>query len=99
MESAAFAQDRPDLLKTAMQDRIHQPYRVDACPLLKLLLPLAEHQPGVLGVALSGAGPSVLVVAEDEKAAAKLPEIMRQAANDPGLEVVHTTIAQASLEV
>jgi len=96
---AAFAQDRPDLLKTAMQDRIHQPYRMDACPLLKLLLPLAEHQPGVLGVALSGAGPSVLVIAGDDDAAAKLPGIIRQVANDPGLEVVQTTIAQASLQV
>lgn len=96
---AAFAQDRPELLKTAMQDRIHQPYRMDACPLLRLLLPLAGHQPGVLGVALSGAGPSVLVIAESGAAAAKLPEIIRQTANDPALEVLHTTIAQASLEV
>lgn len=93
---AAFAQNRPELLRTAMQDRIHQPYRMDACPLLKLLLPLNGH-PGVLGVALSGAGPSVLVIAEDADAAGKLPAVMREAANDPGLEVLHTTIAQASL--
>ena len=25
----------------AMQDRLHQPYREEACPLLKSLLPLA----------------------------------------------------------
>lgn len=60
---AAFAQGRGDLLRTAMQDRMHQPYRSAACPLLPLLLPLAER-PGVLGVALSGAGPSVLIVFE-----------------------------------
>jgi homoserine kinase len=57
---AAFAQGRLDLLKTAMQDRMHQPYRAEACPLLKKLLPLM-NEPEIAGVALSGAGPSVLV--------------------------------------
>ena len=57
---AAFAQGRLDLLATAMQDRMHQSYRAEACPLLKKLLPLAEESE-FAGVALSGAGPSVLV--------------------------------------
>ena len=57
---AAFAQRRLDLLRTAMQDRMHQPYRETACPLLGQLLPLAA-EPEIAGVALSGAGPSVLV--------------------------------------
>jgi homoserine kinase len=57
---AAFAQGKLDLLATAMQDRMHQPYRAAACPLLKRLLPLmAEAE--IAGVVLSGAGPSVLV--------------------------------------
>lgn len=58
---AAFSQNRPDLLRMAMRDRIHQPYRSEVCPLLPLLAPLAGQQ-GVLGVALSGAGPSVLLI-------------------------------------
>ena len=57
---AAFAQGRLDLLRTAMQDRMHQPYRAEACPLLKTLLPLMDERE-IAGVALSGAGPSVLV--------------------------------------
>jgi homoserine kinase len=57
---AAFAQGRLDLLATAMQDRMHQSYRTAACPLLKMLLPLTG-EPEIAGVALSGAGPSVLV--------------------------------------
>ncbi len=62
----AFAQARNDLLRIAMQDRIHQPYRAPICPLLPPLLPLAgEH--GILGVALSGAGPSVLVIVSGEE--------------------------------
>jgi len=64
----AFAQARGDLLRLAMNDRIHQPYRATFCPLLPLLLPLAGEN-GILGVALSGAGPAVLVVIEGEGSA------------------------------
>jgi homoserine kinase len=87
---AAFAQGRSDLLRVAMQDRLHQPYRSEACPLLPLLLPLVDT-PGVFGVALSGAGPSILLIAENT-AATTLPALIRQAAADPTLEVIHTTI-------
>ncbi|HEY5329841.1 MAG TPA: homoserine kinase [Acidobacteriaceae bacterium] len=62
--TAAFAQGRLDLLATAMQDRLHQPYRLEACPLLKALLPLSGAE-GIAGAALSGAGPSVLMVLAD----------------------------------
>lgn len=61
MLTAAFAQGRGDLLHRAMADRMHQPYRSPVCPLLPVLVPLAGTG-GVLGVALSGAGPSVLLV-------------------------------------
>ncbi len=62
---AAFAQERGELLRVAMQDRLHQPYRAAMCPLLPLLEPLAGDN-GVLGVALSGAGPAVLMIVERE---------------------------------
>jgi homoserine kinase len=88
---AAFAQGRGELLRVAMQDRFHQPYRSKACPLLPIILPLAEA-PGIFGVALSGAGPSVLLIAE-AAAASTLPELIRHAASDPTLEVLQTTIA------
>jgi homoserine kinase len=61
----AFSQARGDLLRLAMNDRIHQPYRAPYCPLLPLLLPLAGKN-GILGVALSGAGPAVLMVIDGE---------------------------------
>jgi homoserine kinase len=61
----AFAMGRGYLLKLGMRDRIHQPYRESICPLLPRLLPLAGES-GILGAALSGAGPAVLVVVEGE---------------------------------
>lgn len=91
---SAFALNRGDLLRTAMQDRIHQPYRMEACPLLPRLLPL-NGTPGVLGVALSGAGPSVLIIAED--AANALPAAIRKAADDPDLEIIQTSIAAGAI--
>lgn len=74
----AFAQKRGDLLRIAMQDRIHQPFRAPICTLLPRLLPLAgEH--GILGTALSGAGPSVLVVVEGEESVAEAINAIRKA--------------------
>jgi len=63
--SAAFAQGRGDLLRIAMRDRVHQPYRSEVCPLLPQLLPLAGAH-GILAAALSGAGPAVILILESE---------------------------------
>jgi homoserine kinase len=61
-----------------MRDRIHQPYRAPLCPLLSPLLSLAgEH--GILGAALSGAGPSVLVVAGNEESVPQAATAIRWA--------------------
>ena len=57
---AAFTQGRADLLASALDDRLHQPYRASLCPLLPALKKLPAES-GVLGVTLSGAGPSVLI--------------------------------------
>jgi homoserine kinase len=57
---AALMQGNPQLLSTALEDRIHQPYRSPLCSLLPCLQPLKEKN-GFLGAVLSGAGPSVLV--------------------------------------
>jgi homoserine kinase len=62
---AAFVQGRPDLLASALEDRIHQPYRATLCPLLPALQKLGSSS-AILGVALSGAGPSVLIFLKPE---------------------------------
>jgi homoserine kinase len=78
MLGLAFAQQRGDLLRVAMQDRIHQPYRKEMCPMLPLLLPLAGKN-GILGVSLSGAGPSILVIVESEASLATASESIMNA--------------------
>jgi len=93
---AAFIQGRGDLLYAAMQDHLHQPYRMGACPLLPLLLHLTEN-PAILGVALSGAGPSVLLISEGS-VSADIDDVIRQAAGDPALEIIHTQISAGVLQ-
>jgi homoserine kinase len=65
----AFAAGRTDLLAVATRDRLHQPYRSAICPLLDPLLPLVGRN-GIHSVTLSGAGPSVLLIAQADTAPA-----------------------------
>lgn len=66
---AAFVSQRWDLLGAAMADRLHQPYRARALfPWLPAVFAEARAA-GAHGVALSGAGPSVLAVAGEGEAA------------------------------
>jgi homoserine kinase len=62
--TAAIAHQRYDLLWEAMKDRLHQPQRESLVPGLAEALALTP-MPGLLGVALSGAGPSILALATD----------------------------------
>jgi len=78
----AFAQGRSDLLRIAMSDRIHQPYRAPICPLLPQLLPLIGGH-GILGAALSGAGPSVLVIVDSASNLPRAELAIRQALHRP----------------
>lgn len=62
---AALAQGRADLLAVATQDRLHQPYREALVPGLRSVFQ-AALEAGAKGVALSGAGPSVLAFVEGD---------------------------------
>ena len=66
---AAFARGDAALLASATRDRLHQPYRSAACPLLPRLLPLAGAE-GILSVTLSGAGSGVLLLLPSDAAVA-----------------------------
>jgi homoserine kinase len=93
---AAFCQGRGELLRAAMRDRLHQPYRMEACPLLRRLLPLTAN-PSILGVSLSGAGPSVLLITREATPAA-VAALIRQVVADEELEILHTTISAGALQ-
>jgi homoserine kinase len=70
LRSADFA-----CLPEALDDRLHQPYRASIVPELKEALTL--RHPSLLGVCLSGAGPSVVALAQDnlDEVSALLAEI------------------------
>ncbi|KAF9690695.1 hypothetical protein EKO04_011320 [Ascochyta lentis] len=57
----------PDMIYTAMQDKLHQPYRRGLIPGLTEILQSVTPQshPGLLGICLSGAGPTILALATD----------------------------------
>ena len=50
------------LMKSALKDRLHQPYREKLVPGMKEIMDAFKHEDGVLGCVLSGAGPSLLVI-------------------------------------
>ena len=62
--NAALSENRPDLFWEAMKDRLHQAKRQTLIPGLAEALALPRI-PGLLGLALSGGGPSVLAIAND----------------------------------
>lgn len=79
--TAAFLKGQPDLLRDALKDCVHEPYRKSLCPLLAPLKALAGTS-GIVGAALSGAGPSVLMVLDPNAAASvamkKIAKELRQ---------------------
>src|SRR5580692_472868 len=91
---AAFMQGRPKLLAAALEDRIHQPYRSALCPLLPCLLELTG-KPGILGAALSGAGPSVIVFLDPNFSTKKARESVAAHLKRNGLraELLLTSVA------
>lgn len=50
------------LMKAALHDRLHQPYREKLIPGMKEIMEAFKHEDGVLGCVLSGAGPTILVI-------------------------------------
>jgi homoserine kinase len=65
---AAISERRFELLSEALRDRLHQPHRAPYGPGLSDALELnneTRQHPGLLGVAISGAGSTVIAFAND----------------------------------
>ncbi|HTU40454.1 MAG TPA: hypothetical protein VMF10_02020, partial [Candidatus Aquilonibacter sp.] len=92
---AGFMQGRHDLLGDALHDRMHQPYRASLCPLLPCLQELTGKR-GILGVALSGAGPSVIIFLDPLASAQKTQKLVASQISQCGLraELLLTSIAR-----
>ena len=51
-----------ELMKLALRDKLHQPYRMKLVPGLEKIMQNLKHEESVLGCVLSGAGPSILII-------------------------------------
>jgi homoserine kinase len=93
---AALATGDSSVFPTALDDRLHQPFRSQLVPGLGEILRL--RKPGLLGCALSGAGPSVIVFFE--RGADSVCELVRNifAMNGCTTEVVSTGVARKGYE-
>jgi homoserine kinase len=93
---AALATGNSTAFPAALEDRFHQPYRVPLVPGLADILKL--RAPGLLGCALSGAGPSILVFFERGYEA--VTDLVRQIfqLNGHASEVLFTDIAMEGFQ-
>jgi homoserine kinase len=94
---AALATGSTGAFPEALGDRLHQPYRASLVPGLASILRL--RAPGLLGCALSGAGPSVLVF--HERGYQQVCDLVRQIFSMHGhsSEVVCTGVAVDGYEL
>ncbi|MCO5565315.1 hypothetical protein L7F22_018988 [Adiantum nelumboides] len=101
--TTALARSPPDvgLIFQAMQDRVHQPYRKHLIPGLPTILASVtpSSHPGLLGICLSGAGPTILALAtENEQAIAKtITEEFRKESIECSIEYLHVTTEGAQV--
>jgi len=89
---AALATGDTSAFPTALDDRMHQPFRAQLVPGLSEILRL--RAPGLLGCTLSGAGPGVLVFFE--RGCEKVCDLVRQvfAMNGCTTEIIATGVSR-----
>ncbi len=94
---AALATGSSSAFPVALEDRFHHPYRCALVPGLEEILKL--RAPGLLGCALSGAGPSVLVFYE--RGSEAVCDLIRQifALHGHPAEILWTEVAQRGYEL
>jgi homoserine kinase len=94
---AALATGTASAFPAALEDRFHQPYRAALVPGLDDILKL--RAPGLLGCALSGAGPSILVFFE--RGYERVCDLVRQvfALQGHRSEVLHVPVAECGYQL
>ncbi len=61
----AIEKEDDELMARALNDRIHQPYRIKLIPGMQEIMDRFKNEQGVIGCVLSGAGPTMLVVSKN----------------------------------
>ncbi|SFK69516.1 homoserine kinase [Paenibacillus sp. 1_12] len=83
---AALCTGRLDMIPRAMKDALHQPYRAPLVPGLAHILAEATNH-GALGVALSGAGPTMLTLVDRSSSRkAELEQFLQGTLRSEGIE-------------
>lgn len=68
-----------ELMKSALTDKLHQPYRAKLVPWMNDINDAIKHDEDIFGCVLSGAGSAVLVISKQsaaDRARAKIAEVM-----------------------
>ncbi len=81
---ASLQAGRTDLLPSALEDRLHEPYRLRLFPWMTDVSASARAA-GALGCVLSGAGPSLLAVAAGDAEAVAIGRAMEEALGGAGV--------------
>ena len=74
-----------ELMKLALKDKIHQPYRMKLVPGLDKIIENLRHFDNVLGCVLSGAGSSILIISEKNNLD-KIKNIVRETWADQNIK-------------
>lgn len=69
------------LMKLALKDKLHQPYRMKLVPGLEKIAERLKHEENVIGCVLSGAGPSILIISEKNNLD-KIKAVVKEVWND-----------------
>lgn len=84
----ALEQGNGRLLKIAMEDRLHQPYRLPLIPGMESAF-AAAYNAGAVSVALSGAGPSLVIFLPQQEPVHHIVEAVGAAFSNVGLNCRH----------
>ena len=81
-----------NLMKYALQDKLHQPYRMKLVPGFDAIIGSLRHEENVLGCVLSGAGPSIIVISTRNNLD-KIHSIIKETWNNLNIKSVIKTLS------
>ena len=80
-----------NLMKLALQDKLHQPYREKLIPEMKEISEKIKNEEDILGCVLSGAGPSVIIISK-QSATEKVRDLAQEVYNNSNMRAEILTV-------